>query len=326
MIRRRDFITLLGAGAAAWPLAARAQQPAVPVIGFLRSAPLTGAMHLVAGFREGLKEAGFVEGQNVAIQLRSAEGHSDQLPTLVAELNSWPVALIVGDNIAALAAKNATTTVPIVFAGGGDPVKEGLVGSLNLPGGNVTGVNFFTGVLGAKRLELLRQFAPKATTIAALVRPNTMETEAERRDLQTAADAMGLQLVMHDANSDRDIDAAFASFAERDANALLVGSGAFLFSHRQRVVELAARHALPTCFTTREGPVAGGLMSYGTSLTDALRQAGNYAGRILKGEKPANLPVMQSTKFEFVINLKTAKALGLDVPDKLLVAANEVIE
>jgi putative ABC transport system substrate-binding protein len=325
-IGRREFITLFGGAAFAWPLAARAQQPAMPVVGFLRSASLADVTHLVTAFREGLKETDFVEGRNVAIEFRSAEGHFDRLPTLVAELTRQPVAVIVGDNIGALAAKAATTTVPIVFAGGGDPVKDGLVASLNRPGGNVTGVNFFTGVLGAKRLELLRELAPKAATIAVLVRPNTAETEAERRDLQAAAQKLGLEIVIFDANNDRDIDTAFATFAERSAGALLVGSGAFLFSHRQRIVGLAARHALPASYSVREAALAGGLTSYGASLTDALRQAGRYAGRILKGEKPADLPVMQSTKFELVINLKTAKALGLSVPDKLLALADEVIE
>jgi ABC-type uncharacterized transport system substrate-binding protein len=324
-MRRREFITLLGGAAAAWPLTARAQS-AMPVIGFLRSASLADVPHYVVAFRDGLKEEGFVEGRNVAIEFRSAEGHFDRLPTLVAELTRRPMAVIVGDNIAALAAKSATTTVPIVFAAGGDPVKDGLVASLNRPGGNVTGVNFFAGVLGAKRLELLHQLAPRAATIAVLIRPNTTETEAERRDLQAAAQAIGLELVIFDATSANDIDTAFVTFAERGAGALHVGSGAFLFSHRQRVIAQAARSGLPTSYPAREAALAGGLMSYGASLTDALRQAGKYAGRILKGEKPADLPVIQSTKFEFVLNLKTAKTLGLDVPDRVLVAADEVIE
>ena len=242
-MNRREFIAGL-ASAAAWSLPAWAQQGAMPVIGFVRSAPLAGAMHLVTGFRAGLAEGGFVEGQNVTLELRSAEGEYNRLPTILAELNNKPIALIVGDNIAALAAKVATATIPIVFAGGGDPVKEGLVARLNRPGGNVTGVNFLTGVLGAKRLELLRQVAPNAASIAALVRPNTTETEAERKDLQDAAHAVGLELIMCDANTDRDIETAFATFAERRAGALLVGSGAFLFSHRQHVVALATHQAL----------------------------------------------------------------------------------
>jgi putative ABC transport system substrate-binding protein len=325
-LKRREFITLLGGAAAAWPLAARAQQPATPVVGFLRSATLADVQHWVTAFRQGLKEAGFVEGQNVAIEFRSADNHRDRLPALVADLIRQPVAVIVGNSDSALAAKAATTTVPIVFATGSDPVRDGLVASLNRPGGNVTGVVFFSAVLGAKRLELLRQLVPRATTIAVLVNPNTPVTEADRRDVQVAAQAIGQQLVIFDVSSDRDIETAFASLVQRGAGALLVGSGGFLFSNQERIVALADHHALPASFSQREGVVAGGLMSYGTSITDAYRQVGIYAGRILKGERPANLPVIQSTKFEFVLNLKTAKTLGLDVPDRLLALADEVIE
>jgi len=325
-MKRREFITLLGGAAVAGPVAALAQQPAMPVIGFLRSAPLTDAANLVTAFRQGLKDAGFVEGQNVAIEYRSAENHLDRLPALVADLIRRPVAVIVGNNIAARAAKAATTAVPIIFAYGGDPVKDGFVASLNRPGGNVTGAVFIQGVLGAKRLEQLRQIVPKATTIAVLINPNSAEAEAERSDVQAAAQALGQPLIILDVSNDRDIDAAFATFVQRGAGALLVGTGSFTYSHRERIVAMAARHALPASYGLREFADAGGLMSYAASITDAYRQAGIYTGRILKGEKPADLPVMQSTKFEFVINLKTAKTLGLTVPQSLLVAADEVIE
>jgi putative ABC transport system substrate-binding protein len=324
-MRRREFILLLG-GAVAWPFVARAEQSAMPVVGFLRSTSLAAAPQLVAAFRKGLNEAGFVQGQSVRIEFRSAEDHADRLPGLAAELVRWPVSVIVGDNIAARAAMSATKMIPIVYGGGGDPVKEGLVASLNRPGGNVTGVNFFTGVLGTKRLELLRPFARKAATIAVLIYPNTTQTEAERVDLQTAAHAMGQQLVIRDVSSENDIDVAFAAFVARGAGALLVGSGPFLFSHRERVVALTARHVLPTIFSNRDAAVAGGLMSYGPNVNDAFHQVGLYTGRILKGEKPADLPVMQAVKFEFVINLKTAKSLGVDVPPTLLALADEVIE
>jgi len=325
-MRRREFITLLGGTAAAWPFAARAQQPTMPVVGFLRSATLADVPHWVAAFRQGLKEAGFVEGQNVAIEFRSADNQLDRLPALVADLIRQPVAIIVGNTDAALAAKAATTTVPIVFASGSDPVRDGLVASLNRPGGNVTGLVYFAAVLGAKRLELLRQLVPRATTIAVLVNPNTPLTEAERKDVQTAAQAIGQQLIIFDISSDRDIETAFAAFVQRGAGALLVGTGGFLNSNRERIAAVANRHALPASYSQREGVVAGGLMSYGPSISDAYRQAGIYSGRILNGEKPADLPVIRSTKFELVLNLKTAKALGLTIPPSLLVAADEVIE
>jgi putative ABC transport system substrate-binding protein len=324
-LRRREFIALIG-GAAAWPLAARAQQPAMPVIGFLRNTPSAPFAHIVTAFRRGLNEVGFVEGQNVAIEQRWAEGQDDRLPALVADLVRRKVAVIVANNPGALAAKAAATTIPIVFATGSDPVRDGLVASLNRPGGNVTGVVFITSVLGAKRLELLRQLVPKATTIAMLVRPDTTETEAERIDVQNAAQALGQELVLFDVTSGRDIEAAFATFVERRAGGLLVGTGPFLTSNRERVVALAARHGIPAIYPLREYASAGGVMSYGTSISDAYRQSGVYAGRILKGEKPADLPVIQSTKFELVLNLQTAKALGIDVPDKLLALADEVIE
>jgi putative tryptophan/tyrosine transport system substrate-binding protein len=324
-MRRRQFITLLG-GAVAWPLAASAQQPAIPVIGFLRNTPSAPFAHIVTAFRRGLNEVGFVEGQNVAIEQRWAEGQDDRLPALVADLVRQKVAVIVANNPGALAAKAAATTIPIVFATGSDPVRDGLVASLNRPGGNVTGVVFITSVLGAKRLELLRQLVPKATTIAMLVRPDTTETEAERIDVQNAAQALGQELVVFDVTSRRDIEAAFATFVERRAGGLLVGTGPFLTSNRERVVALAARYGVPAIYPLREYASAGGVMSYGTSISDAYRQSGVYAGRILKGEKPADLPVIQSTKFELVLNVQTAKALGIDVPDKLLALADEVIE
>ena len=327
-MRRREFFTLLGSAAApfAWPTPLGAQPAAMPVVGFLRSTSAADSMHRVTAFRQGLKEAGFVEGQNIAIEFRWAENQADRLPALVTELIRRPVAVIVGNTVAAIAAKAATTAVPIVFATGGDPVRDGLVASLNRPGGNVTGVVYFATVLGAKRLELLRQLVPKATTIAMLVNPNTPNTEGERSDVQAAAKAIGQQLLILDVSSDRDIETAIATFVQRGAGALLVGSGGFLTSYRDRVVALAARYAIPAIYAQREAVVAGGLMSYGPSSTDAYRQAGSYAGRILKGEKPGDLPVMRSTKFEFMINLKTATTLGLEFHPQLLATADEVIE
>jgi putative ABC transport system substrate-binding protein len=325
MIRRREFITLLG-GAAAWPMAARGQQPVMPAIGFLRSTSLAFSIHMVAAFRQGLTAAGFNEGQNVAIEYRFADNQPERLPGLVTELIRLPVAVIVANVNAALAAKAATTTVPIVFATGSDPVVDGLVASLNRPGGNVTGVSFVSGLLGAKRLEMLRQLVPSAATMAMLVGTDTLEARIERRDVELAAQALGQQLIIAPVSSEGEFDGAFTSIVRRGAKALLVGTGPFLTSNRERVVALAARHAIPAIYAVREFVVVGGLMSYGASIAEAYRQAGIYAGRVLKGEKPADLPVVQSAKFELVINNQTSKTLGLQIPDKLLALADEVIE
>jgi len=325
-MKRREFMLALGGAAASMPRVARAQPPAMPVIGFLRSTSAAEATEFVTAFRLGLKDAGYIEGQNVAIEFRWAQGQNDRVPDLVADLIRRPVAVIVGDAFPMLTAKAATASIPIVFAAGGDPVAQGLVNSLNRPGGNVTGVHFFAGVLGAKRLDLLRQLLPKTKTIAVLVHPNTPNTEAERRDVQAAAKTIGQQLVVLDANGERDIDMAFATFVQRGADALLAGSGPFMTAQRKQLIELAARHTLPACYHAREVVMDGGLMSYGASVADAYRQVGTYAGRILKGEKPGDLPVMRSTKFEFVINLRTAKTLGLEIPPALLATADEVIE
>jgi putative ABC transport system substrate-binding protein len=325
-IRRREFISTLCGAAVAWPLAARAQQPRMPLIGFLRDTSLADATHLVVAFRQGLKETGFIEGQNVVIEYRSAEDQAHRLPALIADLVRQQLALIVGNTPSALAAKSAITTVPIVFVTGGDPVMQGFVPSLNRPGGNMTGVSFLTSASGTKRLELLRQLMAKAAAIAMLVGPNLPQAESERRDVQAAAHAIGQELIVVEASSDGDIEAAFATFTQRGAGALFVGTGSFLYSRRERLVALAAQHRIPTIYVLREFVTAGGLMSYGTSITDAYRLAGVYAGRILKGEKPSDLPVQQSTKFDLVINLRTAKALGLEIPDKLLALADEVIE
>jgi putative ABC transport system substrate-binding protein len=328
-VRRRDFITLIGGAAAApvlSPLAARAQQPALPLVGFLRSTPAAPFWSLVTALWQGLNDQGFIEGQNAAVEQRWADNQPDRLPAMVTALLGRNMSVMVGDNISALAAEAVTTRVPIVFVTGGDPVKSGLVASLNRPGGNVTGISFFSGELGSKRLELLLQLAPRATTIAVVTNPSTPTGEAERRDVQDAAKAIGKQLIDLTAASDSDIERDFATISQRQADALLVGGSAFLNSRTELIVALAAQHKLPTIYFGREAVLAGGLMSYGTSLTDAYRQAGRYAGRILKGEKPADLPVMRSTKFEFLLNLKTAKALGLTVPPTLLALADEVIE
>jgi len=324
-IRRREFITLLSGAATAWPLAARAQQPAVPVVGFLRTGSLTDVPHRVTAFEQGLKEAGFVEGQNVAIEYRSAEDQTE-LSLVVADLLRRRVALIVGNTPAALAAKAAATTVPIVFASGGDPVRAGLVASLNRPGGNITGISFSTAELGAKQLGLLRELRPGATRIAVLVDPKFPTTEPFVSDIRAAASAGGQQIEVLYVSSDREIETAFTTLVQRGAGALHAGIGGFRGAQRELIVVLAARHRIPAIYVWREAVAAGGLISYAPSNTDAYRQAGIYAGRILKGEKPGDLPVLLPTKFELVINLKTAKALGLEIPDRLLALADEVIE
>jgi putative ABC transport system substrate-binding protein len=322
-MRRREFITLIGSAAAAWPFAAQAQQ-AKSVIGFLRSARAAGSTAFVAAFRHGLAEAGLVEGQNVAIEYRWADDRHDRLPGLVADLVRRQVSVIVANSVSAQAAKRATATIPIVFVMGSDPVRIGLVESLNRPGGNITGTTFVSADLIGKRLGLLRELVPRANVIAVLIDPNIAEFETELRVAGSAAPGQQIEPVK--ASSERELDAAFAQFAQRGAGALLVGSGAFFISHRRQIVGLAARHALPACYAQREYVEAGGLMSYGTSQTDAYRRAGIYVGRILKGEKPADLPVEFPTKFELVVNLGTSKSLGLEIPPSLLALADEVIE
>jgi ABC-type uncharacterized transport system substrate-binding protein len=321
-MRRRDFITIVS-GAATWPLMALAQQPTMPVIGFLRSSTLADATNLVTAFRQGLQETGYVEGQNVAIEYRFAENDRDKLAAFVKDFIHRPVAVIAGNVVAALAAKAATSTVPIVFATGTDPVKDGIVTNLNRPGGNVTGVSFFAAAVGAKRLEQLHQLVPSATIIGVLDGPDNSD---DRVDVEVAARAIGQQLVVLKATNASEIQAAFATFVERGVGALVITAGAFMFSHRDEIVALAARYGLPASYGVREFAAAGGLISYAASITDAYRQVGVYAGRILKGEKPGDLPVVQSTKFEFVINLKTAKRLGLTVPLIMQMTADEVIE
>jgi putative tryptophan/tyrosine transport system substrate-binding protein len=327
-LQRREFITLLG-GAAAWPLAARAQQPGMPVIGVLLPTSLDTNAGRLRAFRGGLKDTGYVEGENLAIEYRSAEGHNDQLSALAADLVRRQVAVIASPvgTPSALAAKAATTTIPIVFGVAEDPVKLGLVASLARPGGNLTGINYYNVELVAKRLEFLHELVPAATSVAVLVNPaSAANTEATLRDVQSAAGAMGVQIQVLNASTSREIEAAFATFVRERADALFVGSDAFFNSRRVQLAHLATLHKVPTTYAQRQYAEAGGLMSYGTNVADAFRQVGDYTGRILKGAKPAELPVVQASKFELVINASTARMLGLTVPDKLLVAADEVIE
>jgi len=322
-VKRREFITLLGSSAVAWPLAARAQQPAMPLIGLL-SGTDRDARQLAAIWR-GLNEAGYFEGRNVAIEYRWAEGQYDRLPALVDDLVRRQVTVIATVTpVAALAAKQATTSIPIVFALGSDPVKDGLVASLNRPGGNVTGATFFGNLLAAKRTELLHQLVADTKVFAVLLNPKNANVELEKSDTQQAVRALGLRLVLVQASTEDEIDKSFADL--QGATALLVSGDARFYDRRRQIAELAVRHAIATCFPYREQAVVGGLVSYGADITDTFRQAGNYLGRILQGEKPADLPVQQPTKFEFVINLQTARLLGLTVPDTLLARADEVIE
>jgi putative ABC transport system substrate-binding protein len=325
-LKRREVIALLG-GAAAWPLAAHAQQqPPVPVVGMLRSSRAEGFAYMTQALRAGLSESGYDVGRNVLIEHRWADEQRDRLPALASELIRKPVAVIVANGIAALAAKAATSTVPIVFVTGSDPVRDGLVASFSRPGGNVTGISFLAAGSAGKRLELLRQLVPGATTIAVLVHPRTAEELAERRDIEAAAQAVGQRLFVVEIKEDREFEPAFASMVEQKAGALFIGAGAYFAGRRRLLAALALRHRLPASHAQREFAAAGGLMAYGTSIPDAYRQAGLYAGRILKGEQPADLPVLQAAKFEFVLNLATAKAMGLAVPMHVHAVADEVIE
>jgi len=326
-MKRRDFITIFGS-AAAWPLVARAQQPTMPLLGFLNAQFAARYGPQLTAFRQGLGATGYVEGSNARIEYRWAEGQYDKLSALAADLVQRHVAIIIagGSTNAGIAAKTATTTIPIVFLMGGDPVKMGLVASFNRPGANVTGIAFLSNVLGAKRLQLLHELLPAVTRIGFLVNPAGALVGPETADIQAAARSLGQEVVLAGASGASDLDAAFASFAQQRVNAVVVSADAIFVSHRQQVVSLAARHALPTMYAVGEYIEAGGLIYYGANQSDAYRQVGVYAGRILKGEKPADLPVLQPTRFELVINVKTANTLRISVPDKLLAIADEVIE
>ena len=325
-MRRREFITLVGGVAATWPLNAHAQQPAMPVIGFLHHASPDVAAGLAAAFRQGLKETGFVEGQNVRIEYRWAQGRYDLLPELAADLVRREVAVIMTNTPTSQVAKAATSTIPIVFASADDPIPLGLVASFNRPGGNATGIYFLIAALEGKRVEFLHEVVPKPGTIALLVDPNFPSAATQTLAMRQAARSLGLNLLVVTAGTERDIDTAFATLVREGAGALAVAASGFFFFHREQLVALAAHHGMPVVYPWRDAAAAGGLMSYGASPFDAYRQAGIYAGRILKGEKPADLPVQQAVKVEFVINLRTAKALGLTVPLPLLGRADEVIE
>ena len=326
-IRRRELLFTLGGAAAAWPLAARAQQSTLPVIGFLNSASPDGYAPFVSAFRQGLKEAGYVEGQNATIEYRWAEGRYDRLPALAADLLNRKVTIIAATSTpAALAAKAATATVPIVFTTGGDPIKLGLVGALNRPGGNATGVSSLITELESKRLGLLRELVPGIAAIATLINPSFQDSEKQLADAEAAVRALGLRFIVLRAANEREIDAAFTTIAQQGAAALDVAVDPFFTARRDQIVALAARQAIPAVYPVRDFAIAGGLMSYGTDFADSYRQAGVYTGRIIRGEKPADLPVQRSTKFELVINFKTAKTLGLAVPNAMQLLADEVIE
>jgi putative ABC transport system substrate-binding protein len=323
---RRAFIALLGGAAAGSALATGGRKDALPVIGFLRSASLADAKHLIAAFQDGLREAGFVDGQNVRIEYRSAESRHARLPSIVRELMAVPVDLIVANHIAAIPAKAATTRIPIVFASGGDPRRDGLVERLNRPGANVTGIVFLSTDLAVKRLERLRELVPGNRTIGMLVNANSPNTEGERRDVQAAAQAIGQRLMIVDVSTEADLEPAFAAMARQGVAGLLSGSGAFMNSQRERLVSLAARHAIPAIYPEREYAVAGGLMSLGGSITHAYRQVGVYAGRILHGERPGELPVVQTSKVHFVLNMRAARTLKLTIPPAVAFQADEIIE
>ena len=326
-MRRREFIAYIG-GAAAWPLAARAQQPGMPVVGFLNPGLPEPSSFLVVAFREGLEKEGYVEGQNVTVEYRWASGHYNELQTLASDLvRRHAVAIAAtGGSISAQAAKAATATIPIVFNVGEDPIKLGLVASFNRPGGNITGVNTLSPALESKRLGLLRELVPQAAIVAVLLNPSNPDADLQRRDIQAAATAIGQDLRTFDVGNESDIETAFAALVRQRADALLVGSDVFLTNRREQIVALAARYAVSTIYSFRSFAESGGLMSYSTNLVEVYRQVGFYVGRILKGEKPANLPIVQPTKFELVINLKTAKAMNVKISDNLLSLADEVIE
>jgi putative tryptophan/tyrosine transport system substrate-binding protein len=327
-MRRREFIALLGGTAAAWPLAARAQQPAMPVIGFMSGRAPQDSAHLVSAFRQGLAETGFVEGQTVTIEFRWANGDYDRLPALAADLVSRKVAVLVGvgGDVSALAAKKATATIPVVFGMGADPVKAGLVASFNRPGGNATGFTLLTSEMESKRLGLLREIVPAVQLIGILVNPKFPSSSQELNDIELAAKGIGQRLFVASANDDAELDAALTSLGQQRVGALLVTAAPFFDTRLERIVGFAAQNRLPAIYQFREYALAGGLISYGPNIVESYRNAGDYVGRILKGETPADLPVLQPTKYDFVINLKTAKALGLTVPPTLLAEAGEVIE